>query len=372
MNILILNWRDTSHPKSGGAEIVTEEHAKAWIKKGHAVDLLTSSFPSANPLEIRDGIRVIRRGGEYSFYIFAAMYLLRNASSYDIIVDEIHGLPFFSLFVFHRPSVAFIHEIAGDIWDTVFPFPISSFGKWLEPRLLRLYNKKNIPFWTDSPSMVQELISIGISSDRCHAIPCPILRHYETKSEEKEKNPTYLFVSRIVPMKGVEEVVQAFFYIRKEEPHAQLFIVGSGEEKYIKKVKDIIKELSLEDSVTFFGRVSEDKKLRIMARSHILLHASMREGWGLVVLEAAKQGTPSVVYNVHGLRDVVKNGETGIVIQENSPEELAKQALFLLRNKKLYKTFQENGKRWVGSLRWEDVTEQSLALLEKTIQSFQR
>ncbi|MCX8008481.1 MAG: glycosyltransferase family 4 protein [Patescibacteria group bacterium] len=370
MKILILNWRDVSHPKSGGAEIVTEEHAKAWVSQGHSVYLFTSHYPSAQTFEIKDGIQYIRKGGEYSLYFHAAFYLLFHSRKYDIIVDEIHGLPFFSFFIFQRPVVAFIHEVAGDIWDTVFPFPFNIIGKLLEPLFLRLYNARKIPFWTDSPSMMEELLSIGIEKDRCSVIPCPILYVNNRKKVQKENHPTFLFVSRLVPMKGIEDVIRAFSYIKQEEPRAVLYIVGAGQSTYVAKLKTIVNELDLDSSVIFFGKVSDDEKLSIMARSHILLHASMKEGWGLVVLEAANQGTPSIVYNVPGLRDVVRDGETGIVVKENSPEELGIQALSLFRNKSLYKKFQIQGRAWAASFTWDDVTKRSLELLEQTVRNY--
>lgn len=366
MKILLLNWRDTTHPKAGGAERVTLEHAKAWVKRGHAVDFFTSGYNSADSTEYIDGVRILRRGGSMTVYIFAALYLIRFAKNYDVIVDEIHALPCFSFFIRKTPIVAFIHEVAGDIWDSMFFFPLNKIGKFIEPLLLQVYNWRHIPFWTDSSSMVEELVSLGIARERCTAIPCPITNEIPSRWHEKDTFPHFLFVSRVVPMKGIEAVIKAFALIKKTEPRAHLSVVGGGEKTYITILKNMINNLDLSNAVTFCGKVTEEKKLEYMGRSHILLHASIKEGWGLVVLEAASQGTPSVVYNVSGLRDVVKNGKTGIVIHQNTPEELAKAALDLYENVALYKTFQKNGKEWTASIKWNDVTDQSLELLTKT------
>src|SRR5258706_15516364 len=108
-----------------------------------------------------------------------------------------------------------------------------------------------------------------------------------------------------------------------------LWIVGRGDSVYIALLKEMLVLYGVADHVVFFGGVSEEKKLELMRRAHVLLHASVKEGWGLVVVEAASQGTPAVVYNVSGLRDSVKNGETGIVLKENSPFHLAQEALLL-------------------------------------------
>jgi glycosyltransferase involved in cell wall biosynthesis len=130
----------------------------------------------------------------------------------------------------------------------------------------------------------------------------------------------------------------------------------------------MIKEYGVKEHVIFFGPVSEAKKYNLMSRAHLLLHASVKEGWGLVVLEAAYMGTPSVVYNVPGLRDVVKHQKTGIVVANNSPHEMAREAVLLYKDKKRYTEFEKNGRVWAQSLSWKKVVFQSLQLLHSAIQ----
>jgi glycosyltransferase involved in cell wall biosynthesis len=121
----------------------------------------------------------------------------------------------------------------------------------------------------------------------------------------------------------------------------------------------------IKESVTFFGRVSEEKKYELMRRAHIMLHASVKEGWGLVVIEAAGQMTPSVVYNVNGLRDSVKNGKTGIVIEENTPKSLASNAYELIKNKSLYNKLQKDAYVWSKTFTWENCAKPSLKLIKQ-------
>jgi len=383
MKILILNWRDKGHPLSGGAEIVTHEHAKSWVKRGHKVTWFTSWYAPVGRVEYVDGIRMIRQGGFLTVYPVAMLYVFLHGKEYDVVVDEIHGFPFFSVLLTKTPVVVFIHEIAGVIWDFMYPFPINVIGKFVEKHYFRLY--KSCQFWTDAPSTVEELVARGIPRKQCTAIACPIT-HDETWDNEqkaesppssldkfrtsdghssKQRNSTYIFVSRVVKMKGIEEVIKAFSFIVREQHKAQLWIVGGGDATYIEELKGMIAEYGVGKNVTFFGKVSEQKKFDLMARSHILLHASVKEGWGLVVLEAASVGTPSVVYDVPGLRDVVKNRKTGIVVRNNSPQEMVKEALRLMGDKKQYQKYQNNGKEWVGSMKWENVVKESITILKK-------
>ena len=127
----------------------------------------------------------------------------------------------------------------------------------------------------------------------------------------------------------------------------------------------MISEYGIREHVRFWGRVSQAKKYELMARAHILLHASVKEGWGLVVLEAALSGTPSVVYNVGGLRDIVRDGVTGVVVQDSSPHSMARDAIRLFADKKQYSKIQREGRAWVKSITWDDAARQSEELLEK-------
>ena len=181
----------------------------------------------------------------------------------------------------------------------------------------------------------------------------------------KEKKPTFIFVSRVVKMKGIEEVIKAFFNILKTLKDGQLWIVGDGDKKYLEYLKTTMNTYTISSKVKFFGKVTEEKKLELMRKSHLLLHASRKEGWGLVVIEAASQGTPSVVYNVSGLRDSVKNGKTGVVLSENTSVEMARQAIRLFNSEEEYSRIQINALEWSKSLTWEKSTKQSIKLIEQ-------
>ncbi|MCX6791675.1 MAG: glycosyltransferase family 4 protein [Candidatus Gottesmanbacteria bacterium] len=362
---MILNCRDVSHPKSGGAEHVTMEHAKGWVKAGHSVTWLTSHYDYAQHEGVLDGVNFVRRAGSLTIYLYAPLYLLSNAHSFDVIVDETHGFPFFSPLFTRKPVVIFIHEIAGEIWDYMFSFPKNVIGKLLERWYFRVY--KHCLFWTDAPSTAKEIAQRGIPATQCVAIPCPIISSITPRLRPKETVPVYLFVSRVVRMKGVEEVIKTFSFIIREQRTAKLWIIGGGDAPYIQELREMLDEYGVARAVTFFGVVSEETKYRLMATAHILLHASVKEGWGLVVLEAASVGTPAVVYNVNGLNSVVKNGKTGIVLKDNSPREMAREAMMLYKNKTLYRIFQDNGRIWAKSFHWSDASKQSIALLQRAI-----
>ena len=369
MRILILNWKDIKNPTSGGAEIVTFEHAKRWVAGGgHSVTWLTSSFKDSKKEEVVEGVSIKRFGNIYSVYLYAPFFYLFSGNKFDLVVDEVHGIPFFTPFFVRKPILVLIHEIAGEIWDYMYPAPVNYFGKFLEKIYLRLYASKH--FWTDAAGTIDELVKNGAKRQNCVSIPCPGNFSVLEKLPQKNKYPTFVWVSRIVKMKGIEEVISAFNIINRKYPEAELNIIGDGKKDYVDYLKKQVKEkYALDANIHFLGYMNEEKKRKVLQKSHLLLHASVKEGWGLVVIEAASQGTPSVVYNVPGLNESVKNGITGIVIKENTPEELAGQAIRLYSNKDMYNKMQIEGLKWAKSLNWDDASRKSLALIEQITKS---
>src|SRR3972149_9162022 len=129
MNILIFNWRDPRNPHAGGAETVTMEHAKAWVRLGHSVLWYTAKFPGAQGEEVIEGVHFVR---SRFAHLRAPFFYWQHHHEVDIVTDEIHGISFFTPLYVWKPIVAFIHEVAGEIWDVMYPFPLNIIGKAME------------------------------------------------------------------------------------------------------------------------------------------------------------------------------------------------------------------------------------------------
>src|SRR3989344_4669413 len=118
MNILVFSWRDPKHPMAGGAEQVMHEHMKGWVNAGHTVTLFSSAFNGAPPEEKVDGVKVIRKGYQllgvqiYAFF----WYLFSDHPKFDLVVDQFHGLPFFTPLYVRSPKLAVLQEVAKEVW----------------------------------------------------------------------------------------------------------------------------------------------------------------------------------------------------------------------------------------------------------------
>lgn len=370
MKILILNWRDIKNPEGGGAEILTHEMAKRWVKWGHEVTQFSASFPGGEPEEIIDGVKIIRRGSptirslSIPVHLAAFWWYQKNGKGrFDVVIDEIHGIPFFTPPYVKEKKIALICEVAQEIWDQMFSFPWNWMGHLIEKFYFKIYQR--IPFLTISPSTKMDLLKCGISENQITVLPMGVNLLPVSQKIKKEKTPTLIFVGRLCQMKGIEEGIKAFRLIQKKISQAQFWIVGTGERDYVSKLKSHVRELKLSHSVSFFGFISEKKKFALMKRAHLLIHPSVREGWGLVVIEANNVRTPAVGYNVPGLRDSIKEGRTGLLTQENTPEFLAKGVVRLLKDKELYKKLQNNALAWSKKFTWEKTAKESLELIER-------
>jgi glycosyltransferase involved in cell wall biosynthesis len=130
----------------------------------------------------------------------------------------------------------------------------------------------------------------------------------------RETRPTIAFVGRLSANKRPDEAIQAFGLLRESMPSAVLWVIGTG------PMEDELR-MSAPEGVQFLGRLSETEKVERIARAHVLILTSVREGWGLVVTEAAAVGTPVIAYDVAGLRDSV-HASNGVLSAPN-PRDLS-------------------------------------------------
>lgn len=372
MNILILSWRDIKNPKSGGAEVLTHEIAKRWTALGHKVTLLASSFPNSKKEEVVDGVKIVRKGHPDARFLFSSVHFMafkyykENAGKFDAVVDEVHGLPFFTPWYVKEKKIVLICEVAGGIWVKMFGPFFGLFGRLIERLYLR-FIYKSIPYLTISNSTQEELLREGVERKNITVLPMGITLPKEIKKTEREKDPTLIFVGRLSKSKGIEDAIEALNPILKTYMKTKLWIVGPGDKDYIKFLEKKAKKLNVFDRITFWGYVSQDKKFELMGRAHILLAPSLKEGWGLIVPEAGFMGTPAIGYNVPGLREVIRNNKTGYLTLRNNPSGLAKSIDKMLKKESEYKKLSRAAKKLSLSYNWDNTAEVALKVIKESL-----
>ncbi|MBL7036452.1 glycosyltransferase family 4 protein [Candidatus Microgenomates bacterium] len=368
MNILILGWRGPKHPNAGGAEQVVHEHAKGWVEAGHKVTLFTSSYPKAKSEEVVDGINIIRKSIQYWGVHFAAFhwYIFKKHPDFDLVIDQFHGIPFFTPLYVKTKKIALIQEVAKEVWFVnQLPWPINHIigviGYLGEPLIFQFY-KKSL-FMTGSNSAKLDLIKYGISKEKITVVPHGVL--LEKVNVKKEKVNTIIFLGAVSKDKGVEDALKCFSILSKTGKY-KFWIVGKTSLKYKKELEQRVKKLGLTEEIKFWGFVDEPKKFELLARSHILINPSIREGWGLVNIEANSVKTPVVAYNSAGLVDSVKDNSSGIIVKTNSPEDLAEAVQRILKKGNMYSFLQRGAVEWSKKFNWEKSRKLSLDLVNDT------
>lgn len=361
MNILIFNWRDIKNPYSGGAEILTHELAKRLVKKGHRVVIFASYFKNARKEEKIDDVKIIREGHQDARTLFKSVHyraflFYRKNRYFDLVVDEIHGVPFFTPFFVRGKKVALICEVAGELWDYAVKFPFNVLGRILE-KVYPFFYKDFLAF-TISESSKKEMQKLGFKKIYVLPMGCstPVIKFLP----KKEKNPTLIFLARVSKTKGAEDAIKVVSLLNKKIPNINLWIVGGISKEYKNSLRKYINKLRISKNVKIWEFINEDKKENLLERSHLIILPSQKEGSGLTVHEAGARGTPAVAYNVPGLRDVVKDGINGIICWKNTPEDLANNILSLLKNKKLYEKLQKGAIKERKIHDWNKTTDEFL------------
>ncbi len=306
MNILVFSWRDPKHPTAGGAEQVMHEHMKGWIEAGHNVTLFSSRVVGLPSKETLDGVKIIRRGIQYfGVQIEGFLYFLKNHKKFDLIVDQFHGLPFFTPLYVKRPKLAVIQEVAREVWlKNEFPSPfnliVGIIGYFGEPFIFIFY--RDIPFMTGSNSAKISLIKVGIPEKNINIINHGVIIQEQKLRFKKEKVKTVMFLGAISKDKGIDDVLETFGELSKMGEY-KFWIVGRTSDVYRKLIKNTALKFGFSKDLTYFGFVTQQKKFELLARAHILINPSLLEGWGLVNIEANAMETPVVAYNSPGLVD---------------------------------------------------------------------
>ncbi len=369
MKILIFSWRGPMSPNAGGAEESTHQHAKGWVDAGHSVTLFTSEFKGAKQEDNLDGVRIIRRGSQNLGVHLAAFqwYLFENDQKYNLVIDQFHGIPFFTPLYVRVKKMAFIHEVTKEVWKlNPWPKPFNLIPAYLgylfEPLIFNLFYSK-IPFMTVSKSTKEDLIRWGINENNIFVVENGIKKPKQKKLP-KEIKPTVVFLGALSRDKGIEDALHIFKLLNNYQKDWQFWVIGKGEDRYLKYLENLATQLDIKQKIKFWGFVSDDKKYELLARSHILINPSVREGWGLVVIEAAAVGTPTVGYDVAGLRDSILEKETGYLCNP-TPEDCSMKILELINNKERYNILRKNCLNWSSRFRWDKSSKESLTLITK-------
>lgn len=326
VRIIWLAHRDPLNTRAGGAERTIYEVCTRLVRKGHKVILLTGGWKGCSSLDNLEGIEIRRFGKSITPHLALPVILLKH--KYDVVVNDLgHAVPWIFSTILNSHNIVFFHHLhSRSLPGQVGPL-LAKVITAIEKCYFIIYH--NNIFVTESTTSKNDLLKLGIRENQVVMNPPGVdkdLFHTAFKS----KYPSIVYFGGMRKYKRPLEVLYLLSNALHKIKNVKLFIIGTGPEE--QNMKELANKLGLQNYAEFKGRVSSKELSAIVASSWLNVHTSVTEGWGFSILEASAAGTPTVAYDVPGVRDVVEDGVNGIKVKDGDRETLTDAALSILRN----------------------------------------
>jgi len=382
-----LGARDT-----GGMNVYIRELVSELGKQGHVVDIYTRVHDPRDPqiVDLGPRARLIHlRAGEHTEINKRALYHYlpefadnledfrkQDGREYDLVFSHYWLSGWLGELLqqrWHVPHITMFHTL-GAVKNT---FGIGE----TEPEL-RIETERGLAqnchgIIASTEQEKEELaLFYGASPDRISVIPCgvnlelfqPIARDAARLKLGFSDEKIVLFVGRIEPLKGIEQLLKALPHL-PDTRGLRLVIVGGDEHSQdeIKRLKELSRSLRIAPSVTFLGLTKQDKLPYFYSAADVCVVPSYYESFGLVTLESLACGTPVIATDVGALRNIIQPGKTGYVVANNNPRNLAEKLSLLLAEPAEMKSplaIRATVSRYVWPNIAEAVTETCRAILE--------
>jgi glycosyltransferase involved in cell wall biosynthesis len=365
LRILVLNWRDRTHPRSGGAENYVYHLAQHWIDDGAEVSWLTQRPRGGAKHEVIEGIEYFRVGGRLTqYYRIPLKYVKSLRGKYDVIVDCENGIPFFSPFFARIPQVLVVHHVHQEIFRRHLPPGLKHFAMALEAKLMPFaYRKAQVVAVSNETR--DDLIELGFAAESVSVIKNGvILPAAHWISMPKSAIPSIVCMGRLVQQKSVDVLIKAAPILLEKLGDLRIDILGQGPER--SKLERLAWSLGVASKVHFHGYVPSSYRDELLGRSWIAACPSAYEGWGLVCMEASAFGLPVVASDVPGLRESVRDGETGRLFPYGDTQVLANTIVELVNEASTREALGAAGRQWAGLHSWRTSAERFYELLCET------
>jgi glycosyltransferase involved in cell wall biosynthesis len=286
----VLAWRDFEDAEAGGSEDHAHEFMTRWQQAGLSVLHRTSHASGQPATATRSGYEVVRRGGRMSVFPRTMLSeVFGRMGRYDALVEIWNGVPWMSPLWCRRPHILILHHVHGPMWNQIFSPPLAAIGRGLETKFAPPFYRRT-PTVTTSEDTREELLHLGWKPELVTTGPVGV-DDFFSAGGTKTTHPSIVAVGRQAPVKRFVELMEQVQMTREFVPGATLTLVGDGPDRT--KITEWID--------------------RNNAREWVIASASLAEGWGLALTEAAGCGTPAVATDISGHRCSVLDGQTGLL-----------------------------------------------------------
>jgi glycosyltransferase involved in cell wall biosynthesis len=353
VRVAVLNFREPQQAVAGGAEEYAWQVSRHLVAQGATVHFLTAREPGQARAESRDGIELRRMGNRFLVYLLVPLWLLFRRRRFDVVIDSMNGIPFFSPLVVRRRTrvVCLVHHVHDRQFHAFFPSWLARVGCFIEGPVARLLYRRCTTI-TVSESSREDLRERLRWLAPIQVIPngSPAVRPLVQR--EVPGDPAIVYLGRLVGHKRVEQVVEVAAELADRRPGLHVHVVGRGPESAPLAAR--AEELGVAERVHLHGFLAEADKNAVLGAAVLNVTASEFEGWGLTVIEAAALGVPTVAYDVAGLRDSVRDGVTGWLVRDGEKfADTVARALLLLEDPRRREEMAEACRAWARRFTWE-------------------
>ncbi len=337
-------------PKTSGHGLYCYNLSKRLVERGIQVKVISSRIPKNAPSkDFKDGIEIERlptygTGWGISALSFVIPKLLQEAKNFDVV--HLHSYLFLisnqtalTKKLIQFPLVLHLHGGFGIPDPKIVGKSKAAFKKYLyDPSIgrttIKLADRVISVSRTDLATVSEKL---GIKRDQLIWIPNAIDKSL-FPFFEKEPTGNIGYIGRLEPWKGVSYLPQVIREVSTSLPGTKLLVIGDGSQR------DSLVAQSKNLPIEFMGRMPHKDIANIFRKIDVLILPSLLEGVPNVCLEAFASGVPVVAFNVGGVKEIVKNSETGFLIQPRDLSEFTKKVILLLKDPDLRKRMARAGR----------------------------
>ena len=363
------------YPTYGGSGIVATELGKALADKGHEVHFISYSQPVRLDVFSENMFFHEVSVSDYPLFEYTPYELTLTSKLVDVAMHEKLDILHVHYAIPHASAAYAAKQILAaqgyhvPFVTTLHGTDITLVGKdeSFKPVIEFAINKSDV-VTAVSESLKRDTLTYFNTKREIEVIPNFIdFEHYQNRFDERLRNSiapnneaVLTHISNFRKVKRVEDVVRIFYLVKQQIP-AKLLLVGDGPER--PKIEQLCRKLNLCDDIKFLGKSKAIEKL--MAISDLFLLPSEAESFGLVALEAMAAGVPVVSSNVGGLSEVNKEGVTGFLSKVGAVDEMAANALKILKGD--LNSFKKNARNHSQSFDLPNILPQYESLYESMI-----
>jgi len=346
MRVLFLTSRDWLDPNACGGDFCTTDYARYLAGRGHEVTLLAARYLGSAREQTLEGVRIVRPGGIFFLALWALAYYVRHRKAFDVVYEEGMAsvrLPFLAPLYVRRPLVAMWYQVNAPIFSEQYPRPLAWLLTLAERLVLTLH--RHSVMLTLSSDRKQELVALGFRPEQVTVTPPLMLDSRPTEVPDPPREPLIVWLGKIRRYKCAHHAVEAMPDVVRQVPQARLVIAGRrDDEGYEAELLSLAERLGVKDAVQVIVDVSDAEKWDLLARAQAFVVTSPVEGFGIVIVEANRCGTPIVATEGVPL-ETARDGYNGFRLPFGDRQALAAALVRLLSNRPLFDALSRNARQ---------------------------